>query len=84
MKGSGMGLVGGGVAAYWTERQMEVEEEAEEALVAPWKALYSQLAKEAALAGEQRWIRHDIKRIVSRIRGLCCQDSGCSTGSLGA
>jgi hypothetical protein len=26
MKGSGMGLVGGGVAAYWTERQMEVEE----------------------------------------------------------
>jgi len=55
------------LAAYWTERQMEVDE-AEEALVAPWRNLYSQLAKEAAIAGEQRWIRRDVKRIVSRIR----------------
>ena len=53
--------------AYWLQRQQE-DEAKEEALVAPWKALYAQVAKEAAFAGERRWIQRDIKRITGRIR----------------
>ena len=53
--------------AYWMEVQME-QEAREEALVAPWKAIYSQAAKEAAVAGEQAWAKRDVKRIVNRIR----------------
>lgn len=53
--------------AYWMERQLE-EEAKEEALVAPWRTLYSQVAKEAAVTGERRWLQRDIKRIVGRIR----------------
>jgi hypothetical protein len=69
------------IAAYWTERQMEVDE-AEEALVAPWRKLYSQLAKEAALAGEQDWIRRDIKRIVGRIRNSAVRIQAAVRGHL--
>jgi hypothetical protein len=55
------------LAAYWLEKEAE-EKAKEEALVAPWKALYSECAKEAAVAGERRWIQSDIKRFVNRIR----------------
>ena len=53
--------------AYWLERQLEVEAR-EEALVAPWRNLYNQVAKEAAVAGAQAWAKRDVKRIVNRIR----------------
>lgn len=53
--------------AYWL--QVEAEQKAkEDALVAPWRKLYSSIAKEAAVAGEKAWIRRDIKRLVNRIR----------------
>jgi hypothetical protein len=53
--------------AYWL--QVEAEQKAkEEALVAPWRTLYSSIAKEAAFAGERAWIRRDIKRLVDRVR----------------
>jgi hypothetical protein len=55
------------LAAYWTQAQAEEDAKAE-ALVAPWKKLYSQCAAEAAVAGERAWIRRDIKRIVDRVR----------------
>ena len=55
------------LAAYWTQVQAE-EDAKEEALVAPWRKLYSQVAKEAAFAGERAWIRRDVKRIVNRVR----------------
>jgi hypothetical protein len=55
------------LAAHWTELQAEEDAKAE-ALVAPWRALYSQCAKEAAVAGERAWCRRDVKRYVARIR----------------
>jgi hypothetical protein len=55
------------LAAYWTQAQAEEDAKAE-ALVAPWKKLYSQCAKQAAVAGEKAWIRRDIKRLVDRVR----------------
>lgn len=55
------------VAAYWVEKQAE-EDAKEAALAAPWRARYSALAKEAAVAGERAWIRRDIKRHVARFR----------------
>jgi hypothetical protein len=55
------------LAAYWTQIQAEEDAKAE-ALVAPWRKLYSQCAAEAAVAGERAWIRRDIKRIVDRVR----------------
>jgi len=55
------------LAAHWTELQAEEDAKAE-SLVAPWRALYSQVAKQAALAGERAWCRRDVKRYVARIR----------------
>jgi hypothetical protein len=55
------------LAAHWTQLQAEEDAKAE-ALVAPWKKLYSQCAAEAAVAGEKAWIRRDIKRLVNRVR----------------
>ena len=55
------------LGAYWSQLQA-VEDAKEAALAAPWRALYSQAATEAALVCEQRWIRRDIARIVGRIR----------------
>ena len=55
------------LAAYWTLVEAE-KAAAEEALVAPWRKAYSQIAKEAAVAGERAWVRRDIKRHVARIR----------------
>lgn len=62
-RGSGRWRLG----AYWSQLQAE-EEAAVEALVAPWRALYSQIAKEAAVAGERAWVNRDIKRHVARFR----------------
>jgi hypothetical protein len=55
------------LAAHWTELQAAEDAKAE-ALVAPWRDLYSQCAKEAAVAGERAWIRRDIQRHVARFR----------------
>jgi hypothetical protein len=55
------------LGAYWAELQAEEDAKAE-ALVVPWRTLYKQCAKEAAVAGEKAWVNRDIKRIVSRIR----------------
>jgi hypothetical protein len=55
------------LGAYWAELQAEEDAKAE-ALVAPWRALYSQVAKEAAVAGERAWVSRDIKRHVARFR----------------
>jgi hypothetical protein len=62
-RGSGRWRLG----AYWTELQAEEDAKAE-ALVAPWRNLYTQCAKEAAKAGDLAWIRRDIKRHVARFR----------------
>lgn len=55
------------VGAYWIELQAAEDAKAE-ALVAPWRNLYSQIAKEAAVAGERAWVNRDIKRHVARFR----------------
>lgn len=55
------------IEAYWNRLQA-IEDAQEEALAAPWRARYSQIAKEAAYAGERRWIQRDIRRIVARVR----------------
>lgn len=51
------------VAAYWLQKEQE-----ELALQAPYKELYSQIAKEAAVVGMKKWIDGDIKRFLHRIR----------------
>jgi hypothetical protein len=62
------------VAAYWLRKEQEEEdkkremEEAFESYCAPYKALYSKVAKEAAAKGMQDWLRRDIARFTARIR----------------
>lgn len=76
-RGSGRWRLG----AYWN--QVEAEEKAkEEALVAPWRKLYSQIAKEAAVAGERAWIRRDIKRLVNRVRNAAVTIQSAARGHL--
>jgi hypothetical protein len=53
--------------AYWAELQA-VEDAKAEALVAPWRALYTKCAKQAAIAGDRAWVQRDIKRHVARFR----------------
>ena len=55
------------VVAYWLQKEQE-EKEKKEALQAPYKELYSRVAKEAATVGMKKWIDGDIKRFVARIR----------------
>jgi hypothetical protein len=55
------------LAAHWTQLQAEEDAKAE-ALVAPWRKLYSQVSKQAADEGMRRWCRQDVKRHVARIR----------------
>jgi hypothetical protein len=63
------------VEAYWLCKEQEAveekkrKEEAIESLRAPYKALYSQIAKQAAARGMDRWIRSDINRFLARIHG---------------
>lgn len=63
------------VAAYWLCKEQEAveeqkrKEEAIEALRTPYKALYSQIAKQAAAKGMQRWLNGDIQRFLARIHG---------------
>ena len=62
-RGSGRWRLG----AHWTQLQAAEDAKAE-ALVAPWRTLYSQIAKQAADEGMRRWCRQDVKRYVARIR----------------
>jgi hypothetical protein len=55
------------VAAFWLQKEEE-KLQAEKAAQAPWRALYSVAAKQAALAGERAWVSRDIKRHVARFR----------------
>jgi hypothetical protein len=54
------------LAAYWIQLQAEEDAKAE-ALVAPWRELYSQVAKEAATEGMNRWLKRDIATFRQRI-----------------
>jgi hypothetical protein len=69
------------LGAYWTQRQLD-EDTAEAALMAPWRSLYSRLAKEAAYTGERRWVQRDIKRIVNRIRNAVLTIQAAARGHL--
>jgi hypothetical protein len=61
------------VAAYWLLKEQEAEEDkkreeaAAESARAPYKALYSKIAKQAAAKGMRRWLNRDIKTFVARI-----------------
>jgi len=55
------------VAAFWLQKEEE-KLQAEKEAQAPWRALYSVAAKQAALAGERAWVSRDIKRHVARFR----------------
>lgn len=55
------------VAAYWLEKEQEKADK-EEALRAPYKELYSEIAKEAAAKGMKKWLDRDIQSFVSRLR----------------
>jgi hypothetical protein len=56
------------VAAYWLRKEQE-EKEKVDALQAPYKALYSVVAKQAATKGMKRWLDRDIKNFIARISG---------------
>jgi hypothetical protein len=55
------------VAAFWLQKEQELID-AEKEKQAPWRAIYSVAAKQAALAGERAWVSRDIKRHVARFR----------------
>ena len=55
------------VAAYWLCKEQEKVAK-EEALRAPYKELYSEIAKEAAAKGMQQWLRRDVARFTTRLR----------------
>jgi hypothetical protein len=76
------------VDAYWLRKEQEVveekkrEEEAIEALRAPYKALYAKVAKQAAAKGMQRWINSDIKRFLARRHGAATKIQAAVRGYL--
>jgi hypothetical protein len=55
------------VAAFWLQKEEE-KIQAEKEAQAPWRAIYSVAAKQAAVAGERAWVSRDIKRHVARFR----------------
>lgn len=55
------------VSAFWLQKEQELID-AEEELVAPWRALYSQVARQAAVAAERAWV----DREVQKFREKCC------------
>jgi hypothetical protein len=54
------------VAAYWLQKEQEKREK-EEAERAPYRELYSLVAKQAAAKGMKSWVERDVKRFVARI-----------------
>jgi len=76
------------VAAYWLRKVQAEEdekrerEEAIEASRAPYKALYSKVAKQAAAKGMQRWLDRDIKTFVARIHGAATKIQAAVRGHL--
>jgi len=55
------------VDAFWLQKEQEVVDVEEDAQ-APWRAIYSQVAQDAAIAGERAWFRRDVKRIITNYR----------------
>jgi hypothetical protein len=58
------------VAAFWLGKEQELIN-AEEELVAPWRTLYSKLARQAAKAGERAWINREVEKF----RAFCCSEA---------
>ena len=54
------------VPAYWLQREQE-QKDKENALQAPWKEIYSLVAKEAAAKGMKMWLDRDIRNFINRI-----------------
>lgn len=56
------------VEAFWHRKVQEMEAVEKEAQ-APWRAIYSRAAKEAAVAGDRAWVIRDVKRHLARFHG---------------
>ena len=68
------------VGAYWSAKQAEADAEDNE-LVAPWRALYSRIAREAAIAGDRAWVRRDVKRHAARFRAEAAKRTALRTAA---
>jgi hypothetical protein len=76
------------VAAYWLRKVQEeedkkrAEEETVKAYCAPYRALYSKVAKQAAEKGMKRWLDRDIKTFLARIHGAATKIQSAVRGHL--
>jgi hypothetical protein len=69
------------VAAYWLRKEQEEREKAE-ALQAPFRRLYSLVAKEAASVAMKRWLDGDIRRFLARLRNAAVKIQSAVRGYL--
>lgn len=76
------------VDAYWLRKEEEKAEkerekwEKEEAERAPYRELYSRIAKEAAAKGMKTWVERDVKRFVARIQNAAVRIQATVRGHL--
>jgi hypothetical protein len=69
------------VAAYWLRKEQEEKDKAA-ALQAPFRQLYSLVAKEAATVAMKRWLDGDIKRFLARLRNAAVKIQAAVRGYL--